>query len=668
MLSINSQENGIMRDLSIKTQFYLGAALILLICCVGASWYQYQNMHNQALAFIYTKTEIYLTTASSIRSYVKDVLRPRIRRTLPSDQFILEAMSTSYISRQIMNKLKHTLPDLNYRRSAINPRNPVNQADLFEKEMMQWFEANPEKKQWQGMVEKEGNNFYVRMMPIRAEKPCLTCHGLPEDAPEELTAIYGTEQSFGYVVGDIVGADTIYIPMDKTNLAIKEKTAWVFVFGFISLFSLFALFALLFNRTVIRHLKRLLLTFRALVPANRSELERHDNRSHDEVEQIKFAFEKVAENLKQVHDELTESEEKYKTLFQASPDAIFVCDAEGRITDLNEAGIELFEVSDSSGYLVNAHFTQLFVSIEEGNELFRSIRDKAAVTELEHTMVTERGNHLICSISAKRLLNDHHEFNGFEGVIRDITERKKIDKHLAQTERLASIGQLAAGVAHEINNPLGVILCYGDLIVRNGEVDPQIREDTEVIRKHATICKTIVESLLNFARVSETTMKQTNIHACLQEILSVLNSQMKKRNIKISHRFKSEVEQAVFDESKIRQVFMNLILNGIQAMPDGGKLDIRTDFDKQNEQIVIDVADTGRGIPDATLDKIFEPFFTTKSRGQGTGLGLSVSYGIIRQHNGEITVSTKPGEGTTFTIHLPIHNGAGSIPEHDVQI
>jgi two-component system, NtrC family, sensor kinase len=646
-----------MKNLSIKSQFYLGAAIILLFCCVGASWYQYQNMQNQALSYVYAKTEIYLTTAASIRSYVKDVLRPKIQETLSSDQFILEAMSTSYISRQIMNKLKISLPDLNYRRAAINPRNPGNLADSFETDMMHWFDEHPEEKQWQGMIHKNGSTSYVRMMPIRAEKPCLTCHGRPEDAPEELQSLYGTEQSFGYVVGDIVGADTIYIPMDKTNLQIKEKTAWVFVFGFISLFSLFALFALLFNRTVIQQLKKLLLTFRALVTDKRKEMELFDTRSHDEVEQIKFAFEKVAESLKQMHDELTESEEKYKTLFQASPDTIFVCNTKGGLTDLNEAGMELFEVDELNDYLSNAHFTQLFVSIEEGSSLFSLIRDETSVTGLEHIMVTEKGKQLICSISAKRLLNDQNEFNGIEGVIRDVTEEKKLNKHLAQTERLASIGQLAAGVAHEINNPLGVILCYGDLIVKNNQADPQIRDDTEVIRKHATICKTIVESLLNFARVSETNMKKTNIHACLQEILSVLNSQMKKRNIIVSHQFDSQVEKIVLDESKIKQVFMNLLLNSIQAMPDGGKLNIKTKFDELKKQIMIDVVDTGRGIPDETLDRIFEPFFTTKKRGYGTGLGLSVSYGIIRQHNGEITVSTKPGSGTTFSIFLPINNG-----------
>ncbi|MBT4644397.1 MAG: DUF3365 domain-containing protein [Deltaproteobacteria bacterium] len=643
-----------MNRLSIKTQYYLGAAIILMICCVGASWYQYMNLQHQAITSVYNKTEIFLSAASSIRSYVKDNLRPKIRESLTSDQFILEAMSTSYISRQIMNNLKKSYPEFIYKRAANNPRNFVNKADEFENKMLRWFSNHREKKQWEGMIKKEGGTFYVRMTPIWAEHECLVCHGNPVDAPKEMLDLYGTEHSYGFTAGDIVGADTIYIPMDSTNLLIKEKTAWVFLFGFISLFSLFALFALLFNRTVVQQLKRLLLTLKSIHSDDRQETEIKKINSSDEFTQIKDAIEIAASNLKSVHDELKSSETKYKALFQASPDAIFVCDSQGMLTDLNKAGVSLFRLGEPEEYTADVQFKDLFYSGTEAMKVFDILRNGSSIVNAEYKLVTKSGELITCLVSANRLLDEETDFIGIEGVFRDVTEERKLSKHLAQTEKMASVGQLAAGIAHEINNPLGVILCYGDLILKNRESSSQIQEDTQVIQKHANSCKTIVESLLNFARVSDTQMKKADIHECLNEILSVLQNQMKKQNITVLANLDSNIEDIVFDEDKIKQVFMNLLLNSIQAMPEGGDLNLVTQLNLKKKQIMIIMADSGYGIPDDKLDIIFEPFFTTKERGKGTGLGLSVSYGIIQQHNGNLSVSSQPGTGTTFYITLPV--------------
>ena len=638
--------------------------MILIFCCVGASIHQYRNLQHQALTSVYNKTQIYLTAASSIRSYVKDTLRPKITKTLPSDQFILEAMSTSYISRQIMNNLKQSYPEFNYRRTALNPRNLGNLADEFESGMLQWFTENPDEKQWAGMIKKQGKTFYARMMPIRAEQTCLTCHGNPLDAPRELKEMYGTTRSYGYKVGDIVGADTIYIPMDATNLLIKEKTAWVFLFGFVSLFSLFALFALLFNRTVVHQLKRLLNTFKIIYSDDPQVQHLIGTSSKDEINQIRSAFENVAANLKTAHDEVKESEAKYRTLFEASPDAIFVTDVNGKLTDLNHAGKKLFEVEDLFEFLITSHFTGLFENPEEGKSLLGVIENKSSVVNAECILKTKTDRRIVCLISANCLMSDENKLIGVEGVIRDITEEKKLNKYLAETERLASIGQLAAGVAHEINNPLGVILCYGDLILKSGDSTEQIKEDTDIITKHAHSCKTIVESLLNFARASDTMMKKADIHECLNEILSVLQNQMRNQNIQVSRELDQKIKNVVIDEDKMKQVFMNLLINSMQAMPEGGNLELMTRLCEEREQVLIDISDSGCGIPDDKLDKIFEPFFTTKERGKGTGLGLSVSYGIIQQHSGEISVISQPGNGTTFSIALPLNGNGISEPSN----
>ena len=637
-----------------------------MICVAGASWYQYRNLQSQALNSVYRRADIFLSAASSIRGYVKDVLRPKIVDNVASDRFILEAMSTSFISRQIMNDLRKSYPEFYYKRAANNPRNNVNRADDFEDKMLHWFTSNPRKDQWEGMVKKDGQTFYTRMKPIWAEQQCLKCHGNPADAPQDLIDLYGAKQSFGFSVGDIVGADTIYIPTDKLNLEIKKKTAWVFLLGVASLFSLFFLFALLFNRTVVQQLKRLLGNLRSIYAKDRVASLDNQSQSSDEFFQIQTAFKNVTSTLKTVHEELRESEGKYRALFEASPYTIFICNSDGKLTDLNLAGHSLFEWDESKEIPSTLDFSDLFLIRAEGRDLLEQIERDGYVNNVEYTLVTRSGKQIVCLIAANRLMNEKQEVVGIEGVLTDITEEQKISKHLAQTERMASIGQLAAGVAHEINNPLGVILCYGDLILKNGESSSQIKEDTQVIQKHANGCKTIVESLLNFARVADTRMQKADIHACLLDVLSVLQSQMKNQNIMIETRLDQAVGNILFDEDKIKQVFMNLLMNSMQAMPEGGNLELITHYDSELEEIKIDVSDTGGGILEDNLAKIFEPFYTTKDRGKGTGLGLSVSYGIIQQHNGNISVSSQPDKGTTFSIFLPV-NGNTS-PNNSAQL
>lgn len=645
-----------MKKAGIKNQFYLGVAVILLVCCLGVSWFQYKNMQNQALSEVHKKTEIYLTTASSIRSYVKDSLRPRIGELVSTDQFILEAMSTSFISREIMNRLKESFPEFKYKRAAINPRNAINQADEFEVGIIDWFSNNPDQTQWKGMIRNNGQSFYARMEPIKVDETCLSCHGDPSDAPMDLIEEYGDTHSYGYNVGDVVAADTIYIPMDRSNKQIKEKTIWLFLFGFGSLFSLLAIFALLFNRTVIKQLKRLLVNLKSIYTDTNAEASVIELSNSDEIEQIRRAFETVTNELKTVHEDLKASEAKYRTLFQTSPNAIFLCGNRGEITDLNMAGADLFELNDHPQAPSDLNFKSFFKNPEDAVEFCEKVEKKGAVMDFETAMKTGLGREKDVIISAKCIRDESEYFVGIEGVIRDVTEEKLINRHLARTERLASVGQLAAGVAHEINNPLGIIMCYGDLITKNKSSDEQVKDDIGIILKHARGCKTIVESLLNFARASETTMIKSDINQCVDEIFSVLQNQAKKNNITFEQSLDEDLQQFYFDEYKIKQVLMNLLLNGIQAMPEGGSLRVTSRLEKSDNKMTIEVEDTGNGIAEENLDKIFEPFFTTKGTSEGTGLGLSVSYGIVKQHNGEIRVSSRKNVGTMFSISLPFVN------------
>jgi len=238
------------------------------------------------------------------------------------------------------------------------------------------------------------------------------------------------------------------------------------------------------------------------------------------------------------------------------------------------------------------------------------------------------------------------------GVIRDLTEQKEIEqleKQLLQADKLATIGQLASGVAHEINNPLGNISLYAQMLLKKTE-DDSARNKLNIINDEAIRAAHIVKSLLDFARPSEPIMSPTDINGEISKILSLLGHELKY--IKVN-TILPQLPLINCDPGQISQVIMNILTNSIQAITENGNITIETKVENNNVEIFI--TDNGCGIPEENLNRIFDPFFTTKKPGEGTGLGLSLSYGIIKSHNGSIDVKSEVGKGTTFIIKLPIH-------------
>jgi signal transduction histidine kinase len=238
--------------------------------------------------------------------------------------------------------------------------------------------------------------------------------------------------------------------------------------------------------------------------------------------------------------------------------------------------------------------------------------------------------------------------------VRSIGGLHDMERQLQQADKLASIGQLASGIAHEINNPLSLILGYTQLLLRDEHESSERLEDLRIIEKHARACKTIVRDLLSFARGAPSNKGSGHLHACIQEILGVVRHQFELDGVRIETALDEAMPTMTLDESKIKQVFMNLMMNAKQAIKDKGIIRVITRFDSQAAVGIFEVQDTGCGIASEHLPRIFDPFFTTKGTGEGTGLGLSVSYGIVKDHGGEISVRSEPGKGSTFTVALPV--------------
>jgi two-component system NtrC family sensor kinase len=237
---------------------------------------------------------------------------------------------------------------------------------------------------------------------------------------------------------------------------------------------------------------------------------------------------------------------------------------------------------------------------------------------------------------------------------RDAQLKDFATQRIMESERLALIGQLSANVAHELNNPLQGIVTYSHLLLEEAACDSSNLEYAEKIVGQANRCRDIIRGLLDFARQRKPDKTYCDINAILDECLSLIGNQAIFHNIEIILDFRADIPKAIIDPSQIERVFINLIINAAEAMDGGGTLTLRTQTSEAKDQIIIDFIDTGVGISEEDLSKIFDPFFTTKDVGHGTGLGLAISYGIIKGHKGTISVVSKAGKGTTFTVQLPI--------------
>lgn len=240
-----------------------------------------------------------------------------------------------------------------------------------------------------------------------------------------------------------------------------------------------------------------------------------------------------------------------------------------------------------------------------------------------------------------------HSFNSMAEKL------NQTQKELLQKEKLASMGQLAAGVAHEINNPLGTILLFSDMMYKEASENDPRRDDLKMILNETTRCKSIVADLLNFARQQEVSAQEVDIHSLLENVVSRVKMQPIYENIEIDCQFNHEIPCIQADPDQLQQVFVNLLNNAAESMDGKGTITLKS-YSTDDLWVNISVSDTGVGIPDEYLDRLFTPFFTTKTPGRGTGLGLSISYGIVKMHHGNIFVQSEVGHGTNFTITLPV--------------
>jgi len=261
------------------------------------------------------------------------------------------------------------------------------------------------------------------------------------------------------------------------------------------------------------------------------------------------------------------------------------------------------------------------------------------------------GRTLVVNVSIAPLVGKSEERLGRLILVDDITQRMQLEEQLVQTEKLTSLGLLAAGVAHEVNTPLAVISNYIQMLAKQLPSNDPRQKLTDKIVKQTFRASEIVNNLLNFSRTGGAALKEVNLNQVIDETLTLVTHPFRAGNVQVIKNLEADLPGILGSSNRLQQVFLNLFLNAKDAMPSGGMLEVRTAA--HNGTVEIEVADTGMGIQRENLARVFDPFFTTKATGRGTGLGLSVSYGIIKEHAGKVEVRSTPGKGTSFRLEFP---------------
>jgi len=327
---------------------------------------------------------------------------------------------------------------------------------------------------------------------------------------------------------------------------------------------------------------------------------------------------------------------------------VLACNLEGKIEAWNSALERLYGLrrSDVIGKTLEEVFPQ-----ELRHELAQVSDPHHTLSLYKFRLRNAQDSPLILNLSAVPLIGKENKVIGRLLIFTDLTERVNLEDQLMQAEKLSSIGLLAAGVAHEVNTPLAIIASNAQLLMRQMDPDDARTRTLDKIIKQAFRASEIANNLLKFSRVSGSEYSDLDVNRVINETLSLVDPMLRAAKITVNAQLASSLPAVHGNSGKLQQVFMNLIMNARDAMPRGGELTIATEF--ENSSLHVEVSDNGVGIPADHLNKIFDPFFTTKTSSRGTGLGLAVTYGIIREHSGSIRVDSVVERGTTFRLEFP---------------
>jgi two-component system NtrC family sensor kinase len=351
------------------------------------------------------------------------------------------------------------------------------------------------------------------------------------------------------------------------------------------------------------------------------------------------------------------SEEKYRTLIALSPDGIVSVTEQGIVTFASKQIYKIFGFPDEKEVIGQPVLN--WIAVDDREKMASNIK-KALLGEdvgiHEYHVIRKGGEQFWIEANSSIIKDTQGNPTGLLGIIRDITERKKMQDSMIMTDRLASIGELASGMAHELNNPLTAVIGFADIILEEDDINT-IKEDIALLNHEAKRMAEVTKNMLTFARKHPAIKTQLNINDVVSKVMEIRAYEHRLNNVQVITNLTEDLPEVTGDYFQLQQVVLNIVINAEYFMKEahnGGTLDIKTE--KTENGIRLSITDNGPGIAKENLTRIFDPFFTTKPIGKGTGLGLSICFGIIQEHNGNIYTVSELGKGTTFIIELPVMN------------
>lgn len=368
-----------------------------------------------------------------------------------------------------------------------------------------------------------------------------------------------------------------------------------------------------------------------------------------EVAVLAQAFNHMAESLQETNRQIVGEREYIRSIVDSVPEGIVVVDCEGRVRAWNRTMVARYgiDVEKTNGELLDEVMPSL--SRTSFGEELRQVLIGAVQSVHQSTIRLPEEPSRVLSVTASPLRRQDDDMEGAVVILADVTERLRLEDRMQRSDKLAAVGQLAAGIAHEIGTPLNVISGNAEYL----RAEHENVEELQTIVDEVTRISHLVQRLLSFARQEELQIQAVDVAAVIESVLSLTQHQMERKGVRVTVSVAADVPPVSADRGQLQQVVLNLVMNAWQAMPAGGDLTIAARADGLDESVIMEIEDTGRGIATEHLPRIFEPFYTTKDVGEGTGLGLAIVQRIVEDHGGSIEIRSPQGHGTTVELSLP---------------
>jgi len=387
-------------------------------------------------------------------------------------------------------------------------------------------------------------------------------------------------------------------------------------------------------------------------------------RAKDELKQLNKTLELRIGQLTEAEKALAESEKKYRGIFENALEGIFQTSPSGRFIDLNPSMAIILGYSSATELIttVTDIEKQIYVDPGQRREILKLLHEHGSISNYEFQLYRKDGSKIWGVLQIRAIYNDSGEITHLEGILQDVTERKALQAEAMRNAHLASLGELAAGVAHEINNPINGIINYAQILINRSKKQNESMEIPERIIKEGMRIQRIVSSLLSFARERPEKKYLVHIREIISETLDITRSMLAKNYIQVRLAIPENLPKLMVNPGQIQQVFLNIIGNARHALnqkysvaEDNKVLEISTVLVKMGDTPLIRITfrDNGMGIAQDKIDRIWDPFFSTKPPNEGTGLGLSISHGIIKNHNGKLWAESEIGKYTSIIVELP---------------